>query len=71
MYYVLHRPHGSSRPWLELSYRSKNDAMGAVKTLDSQRTKAGGRLADVKLCVGAGRNRREILTLDGEAVRTW
>ena len=66
MYYVLHKPHGEKLPWLELpGFRSSKEARAAVKTLDSQRTNDGGRLCDVKLCVGRGRNRRDILILDG------
>ena len=68
MYYVLHRPHGSDKPWLEQPYRSRKDAMGAVTTLDGQRTPEGKRIADVKLCIGNGRDRRDILVLDRKKV---
>lgn len=64
MYYVLHRPHGTGKPWLELpGFRSQKDARAAAKTLQSQKTPEGERIADVKLCVGKGRNRRDILIL--------
>lgn len=65
MYYVLHRPHGTDKPWLELpGFRSGKEAKAAVKTLDGQRTPEGERIADVKLCIGSGRNRRDILVLE-------
>lgn len=64
MYYVLHKPHGTERPWQELpGFSSQKDAKAAVKTLAGQRTPDGNRLCDVKLCVGKGRNRRDILIL--------
>lgn len=61
MYYVLHRPHGTDKPWLEQPYRSRKDAIGAVKTLESQKKEDGTRILNVKLCIGKGRDRREIL----------
>ena len=64
MYYVLHRPHGTDRPWQELpGFRNKKEARAAVATLAGQRTPKGERLCDVKMCVGKGRNRRDILIL--------
>ena len=64
MYYVLHKPHGSDKPWQELpGFRSCKEAKAAVKTLAGQRTPEGERIADVKLCVGKGRDRRDILIL--------
>lgn len=61
MYYVLHRPHGSDKPWDELpGFRSKKPALDAVKTLERQKDPDGSRLCDVKLCVGKGRDRRDI-----------
>lgn len=64
MYYVLHRPHGSNYPWLELpGFRSRKDARSAVTTLAGQRKPDGNRLCEVKLCVGKGRDRRDILVL--------
>ena len=64
MYYVLHKPHGTEKPWQELpGFSAQKDARAAVKTLAGQRTPDGKRLCDVKLCVGKGRNRRDILVL--------
>lgn len=62
MYYVLHKPYGEDRPWLELpGFRNSKDARSAVKTLEAQTKSDGSRLMDVQLCVGKGRNRRTIL----------
>lgn len=70
MYYVLHKPHGTDKPWLELPcFRSVKDAREAVKTLEGQRDPEGNRIADVKLCIGKGRNRRDVLVLEGERRR--
>lgn len=64
MYYVLHKPRGSGLPWDELpSFRSAKDAKDAVRTLADQKAKDGSPLCDVKLCVGKGRDRRDILRL--------
>ena len=64
MYYVLHRPYGSDLPWDELpSFRSCKAAKDAVRVLADQKTKDGGPLCNVKLCVGKGRDRRDILRL--------
>ena len=62
MYYVLHRPHGTAKEWLELpGFRCRKDARAAATTLAGQRTPGGERIADVKMCVGRGRDRRDIL----------
>ena len=63
MYYVLHRPHGTDKPWLEQPYRSGKDARSALTTLVAQRDTDGNRLCDAKLCVGKGRDRRDIVIL--------
>ena len=64
MYYVLHRQHGTDRPWLELpGFRSRKDARSAMTTLVAQRNPDGTRLCEVKLCIGKGRDRREIVKL--------
>lgn len=64
MYYVLHKPYGSDKPWDELpGFRSGKDARAAVKVFATQTKEDGSRLANVKLCVGRGRNRRDILVL--------
>lgn len=64
MNYVLYRPHGSDNPWQELpGFRSAKDAKAAVKTLVAETNEDGSRAVDVKLCVGKGRNRRDILRL--------
>ena len=64
MKYVLYKPHGSDTPWLELpGFRSAKEARAAVETLVSQTKEDGSRAVDVKLCVGKGRNRRDILKL--------
>lgn len=64
MNYVLYKPHGSEEPWNELpGFRSKKDAREAVKTLVAETKEDGSRAVDVKLCVGKGRNRRDILRL--------
>ena len=61
MFYVLHRPRDTDKPWLELPYRGKKEALAAVKTLESQKKEDGTRILNVKLCIGRGRDRREIL----------
>lgn len=62
MYYVLHRPYGSDLPWLELpGFRSGKDAKAAVRTLLDQKKEDGSRLMNVKLCIGRGRDSRDIL----------
>ena len=62
MYYILHKPRGSDKPWQELpGFRNKKPALEAFKTLEQQKTPDGERLADVKLCIGKGRDRRVIL----------
>ena len=67
MYYVLHKPRGAEKPWDELpGFRSKKDALDAVKTLERQKEPEGGRLCDVKLCIGRGRDRRTILKYEEE-----
>lgn len=64
MNYVLYKPHGSDEPWLELpGFRSAKDAKVAVKTLVAETKEDGSRAVDVKLCVGKGRNRRDLLRL--------
>ena len=64
MNYVLYKPHGSNDPWLELpGFRSAKDAKAAVKSLVAETNEDGSRSVDVKLCVGKGRNRRDILIL--------
>ena len=63
MYYVLHRPRGTDKPWLEQPYRSRKDARTALTTLVSQRDPEGNRICDAKLCVGKGRDRRDIVIL--------
>ena len=67
MYYVLHRPHGTDEPWRELpGYRKRDHAIGEVRFLNDKKDECGKRAYDVKLCVGKGRNRRDILVLRGE-----
>ena len=62
MYYVLHKPYGAETSWLELdSFRSKKTALEAMKTLRAQTKPDGSRLCNAKLCIGKGRDRREIL----------
>ena len=61
MFYVCHRPRDTDKPWLELPYRRKQEALSAVKTLESQKKEDGTRILNVKLCIGKGRDRREIL----------
>lgn len=63
MYYVLHRPRGSTLPYLEISFRSGKEAKAAVRTLHEQKKPDGTLLCEVKLCIGKGRNRRDILRL--------
>lgn len=63
MYYVLHRPRGTDKPWLEQPFRSRKDARSALTTLVAQRDTDGSRLCEVKLCVGKGRDRRDIVML--------
>ena len=62
MYYILHRPYGSNLPWLELpGFRSQKPAREALKTLAAQTKSDGTRLCDAKMCVGKGRDRRDIV----------
>ena len=64
MNYVLYNPHGSDAPWQELpGFRSAKEAKAAVKTLVAETKEDGSRAVDVKLCVGKGRDRRDILRL--------
>lgn len=64
MYYVLHRPYGTAKAWLELpGFRSGKEARAAVKILAGRRTPEGERVCEVQLCVGKGRDRRTILAL--------
>lgn len=64
MNYVLFKPRGSNDPWVELpGFRSAKDAKAAVRTLEAETKEDGSRAVDVKLCVGRGRNRRDILIL--------
>lgn len=67
MYYILHKPRGSDKPWQELhGFRNRNAALDAFKTLEQQKAPDGERLADVKLCIGKGRDRRVILKYEKE-----
>ena len=64
MYYVLHKPHGTDKPWQELpGFRSRKDARTALTTLVAQRDKDGNRVCEAKLCIGKGRDRRDIVIL--------
>ena len=63
MYYVLHKPHGSDKPWQEkpTGYRKRDQALGEFEYLIAKKNDDGSRALDVKLCVGKGRDRRTIL----------
>ena len=65
MFYILHKPYGTNEPWLELpgGTRSQKEAREKVKTLVAQTKEDGSRQVNVKLCVGKGRDRRELLRL--------
>lgn len=65
MFYILHKPYGTNEPWLELPHgiRSEKEAREKVKILISQKKEDGSRMVSVRLCVGRGRDRRDILRL--------
>ena len=61
MYYILHKPRDTEEPWTELPEGIRNypKARDTVKALLTQENPA----LNVRLCVGKGRNRRDILVL--------
>ena len=63
MYYILHKPYGTDEPWIELpnGTRSKKEAREIAKTLHAQVKEDGSRQVNIKICVGKGRDRRELL----------
>ncbi len=65
MYYILHKPYGTNEPWLELPYGicSAKKAREALRTLEAQTKEDGSRLMNLKLCIGRGRDRRDIVRL--------
>lgn len=65
MYYILHKPYGTEEPWTELpeGIRSGKEARATLKALVSQTKEDGTRKLNAKLCIGKGRDRRDIIRL--------
>lgn len=65
MYYVLYKPRGTEEPWTELpdGFRNYPKARDEVKALVAKTNENGNKTLNVMLCVGRGRNRRDLLRL--------
>lgn len=65
MYYILHKPRDTDEPWTELPEGIRNypKARDEVKALIAKTNEDGSQALNVRLCVGRGRNRRDLLRL--------
>ena len=65
MYYILHKPRNTEEPWTELPEGIRNypKARDEVKALIAKTNEDGTKALNVRLSVGKGRNRRDILVL--------
>lgn len=65
MFYILHKPYGTEEPWTELpeGIRSSKEARATLKDLVNRTKEDGTRELNAKMCVGRGRDRRDIVIL--------
>lgn len=66
MYYICIKPYGTDEPWKETAnFRSTKPAEQELRRLIAQKNPDGSWAYAANLCIGKGRDRRDILIFDG------